>query len=434
MGLFLSLFFSFSLQAKVLTLKDALLLAEKQNAEVRTESFKAAIAATDADLIRGEIGPKINALAGVGPINSKRGNIFGYTDENSWGPQWVASIEAKIPLVVWGRSDNLQQAVQLNTEISQQDHIKKQQEIRFKVKEAYWGWQYALSLKDFVSTTQSDLDEAIKILEKKNSKKEDLLRLEVFKYQVQEKLIQIQKSLRLAEMGVSFYTGEKPEADKKPLENEREWIEMDKRELKELEYYMERMQKHAPDLQKVARGIQAKNQLLLSEKKSQYPVLGALIKYDFAKTAQRDAQKNPYIFDRYNQSVLAAGVGLTWDIDFGVKKSKQDKLVLEMAELQSKEHFASEGLKVLVQKAYMEVLEAEGRAESLQKAYRAAKKWLTNMETSVGLGLTPPKEIIDAYTTRALVFKDYYEALYHYQLAWARLSEICGIEVDPLLQ
>ena len=163
-------------------------------------------------------------------------------------------------------------------------------------------------------------------------------------------------------------------------------------------------------------------------------MFGALVKYDYAQTNQRTVQNNPFIYDPYNHSSLAAGVGLTWDIDFGVGQSKRDKLVLEIAELKSKELYAKEGLKVLLNKSYIEVEDAQRRAETLKKAYKSAKKWLTNIETSVGLGLTPAKDIIDAYTTRALVFKDYYESLYQYQMAWAHLSEAIGQEVDPLLK
>jgi outer membrane protein TolC len=209
---------------------------------------------------------------------------------------------------------------------------------------------------------------------------------------------------------------------------------MDARELKSANYYFDLMNQSSPDLIKVDLGIQAKSDVLISEKKSARPVFGALLKYDYAQTNQRTAQNNPFIYDPYNHSSLAAGVGLTWDIDFGVGQSKQDKLVLEIAELKSKQLYAKEGLKVLLNKAYMEVGEAQERAETLKKAYKSAKKWLTNIETSVGLGLTPAKDIIDAYTTRALVFKDYYESLYRYQMSWARLSEATGQEVDPLLQ
>lgn len=421
--------------AKVITLKEAISLALKNNLEIKTESYKAPIAATDLTLIRGELFPKINATAGVGPINGKKGNYAGYQDTNTWGAEWIASIEAKIPLYVWGRGDDLKHAAQLNTEINQLDVTKKQNEIVYKLKEAYFGWQYALSLLDFVTETQKDLDQAITALEeKKNSKKEDILKLEVFKYQVQEKKIEIEKTVKLARMGVNFYIGQNLKADQTvDIQNEREWIEIDQRDLREFNYYLDQMKTFYPDIQKVGKGIIAKTDLLTSEKKSERPSFGALLKYDYAKTNQRTAQKNPFLYDAYNHSDVAFGVGLTWDIDFGVKQSKIDKLVLEIAELKSKEIYANEGLKVLLNKSYMEVQEAQERAETLKKAYKSAKKWLTNIGASVSLGLTPAKDIVDAYTTRALVYKDYYESLYRYHMAWASLSSATGTEVDPLL-
>ena len=422
-------------EKKVVSLKDAIELAKKNNLEIKAETYKAPIAETDLTLIRGEFFPKINATAGIGPINGKTGNVLGYQDTNSWGTEWIASIEAKIPLFVWGRSDNLKRAVELNTEINRLDVTNKENKIIYKLKEAYYGWQYALSLLDFVSETQKDLDQAIKALEeKKGSKKEDILRLEVFKYQVQEKKIEIEKSVKLAQMGVGYYIGFNLKADlSSSIQNEREWIEVDTRELKDFDYYLNQMNAHFPDIIKVGKGIEAKNELLSSEKKSQLPAFGALVKYDYAYTDQRTQQNNPFAYDPYNKSDVAVGVGLTWDIDFGVKQSKIDKLHLEIAELKSKEALAYEGLKVLLNKSYMEVKEAELRAETLKKAYKSAKRWLTNIGTSVSLGLTPAKDIVDAYTTRALVFKDYYESLYHYHMAWASMSRSAGVEVDPLL-
>ena len=193
--------------AKVVTLKDAIQLAIKNNLEIKTEGFKSAIAATDLKLIEGELSPKINATAGLGPINGKFGNYATYKDNSTWGAEWIASVQAKIPLYAWGRDEDLKKAAQLNTEINQLDVTKKQNEIILKLKEAYFGWQYALSLQDFVTDTAKDLEQAAKAIEEKKGKREDILRLEVFKYQVQEKLIEIKKSVRLAQMGVAFYIG-----------------------------------------------------------------------------------------------------------------------------------------------------------------------------------------------------------------------------------
>lgn len=412
---------------KPVSLKEAINLTLKNNLEIKTETFKKNIALTDLDLIKGETSTKISLLAGVGPIKGKKGNYLGYTDTNKWGPEWITSIDAKIPLYLWGREENLKKAATLNGKINELDVTKKQLEVIYKLKEAYYGQQYALSLYDFVKETEKDLTSAMKALQEKNAKKEDALKIEVFLHIVEEKRIEIEKSIKLAALGLKFYTGENN------IANERTWIELDERELKELSYYKDLLQKNYPDLQKVKMGIEAKSNLLENEKKSYYPVIAALLKYDLAYTNQRTKQHNPFIYDQYNHSDVGAGIGFTWDFDFGVKKSKNDKLVLEIAELQSKEHFAKEGLSTLVEKSYMEVEATKKRAEALEKAYKTSKKWMSNIGTSIGLGLAPAKDIIDAYTTRAAVYKDYYEAIYNHQLAWAALSQAVGVEVDPLL-
>jgi outer membrane protein TolC len=420
--------FSFSQEnANGISIKEAINQTLKNNLEIKAEEYKKQIALTDLDLIKGETSTKINLTAGVGPINEKKGNYLSYTDEKNWGAEWITGIEMKIPLYIWGREKNLKKAVTINGEINQLDVLKKQNEVIYKLKEAYYGEQYAMSLLEFVSETEKDLNDAVAAIEEKKGKKEDLLKLEVFKYQVQEKKIEIEKSIKLARMGLKFYTGNEN------FVNSRNWIEFEERELKDVLVYRDTLLKNYPDLQKINMGLEAKNNLLESEKKSAYPAFGALVKYDYAHTDMRTAQKNPFIVDNYNHNDVAVGVGLTWDIDFGVKKSKQDKIVFEIAELNSKNHFAKAGLEALLNKAYFEVEATEKKAKTLQKAYKSSKKWLSNIETSVGLGLTPAKDIIDAYTTRALVYKDYYEAIYNNHLAWANLSMQIGTEVDPLL-
>jgi outer membrane protein TolC len=424
------IFFSFACfadESKTISIKEAINLALANNLEIKTEEYKKNIALTDLDLIKGETSTKINTTLGVGPINGKKGNYLGYSNENTWGAEWIASIEAKIPLYLWGREDNLKTAASLNGDINQLDVTKKQNEIIFKVKEAYYGLQYALSLLDFVKETENDLADAIKIIEEKKGKKEDLLRLEVFRYQVEEKRIEVEKSVRIATMGLGFYIG------LKEYKIEREWIEFEERELKSLDSYNDLLLNNYPDLKKVSKGIVAKTNLLENEKKSNLPTFGAILKYDYAQTNQRTAQNNPFIVDPYNHSDVAVGVGLTWDLDFGVKKSKADKLNFEIMELKSKEHFAKSGLSTLLTKAYYELEANEKKSRALAKAYKSSKKWLSNIQTSVGLGLSPAKDIIDAYTTRALVYKDYYESIYNHHLAWGHLSEAVGIEVDPLL-
>ena len=423
-----------SLQANVITLKEAISLVKTNNLEVKLENFKAMAAATDLTLIKGELAPQISILTGVGPVNGIKGNYTGYETQNTWGTEWVFSLESKIPIYAWGRQKDLTNAVNLNVEINNLDVVKKQNELIFKLKEAYYGWQYALSLLDFITDTEKDLTNAIKALEGKNAKKEDIFRLEVFKYQIAEKKIAVEKNIRLAMMGVNYYISNEINFDPKSArENERLWIELDPRELKEFDYYVSLMNQGYPDLLKVSKGIEAKNYLYNNEWKSRLPVFGGLLKYDHAATDQRTKQGNPFIYDPNNHNTFEVGVGFSWDIDFGIRESRQDRLKVEIAELKSKEHFAKNGLVVLLNKAYMDVDEAEKRAQALQKAYKSAKKWLTNIETQVSLGLTPAKDIIDAYTTRALVYKDYYESIYNYQMSWAKLSESTGSEVDPIL-
>ena len=143
-------------------------------------------------------------------------------------------------------------------------------------------------------------------------------------------------------------------------------------------------------------------------------------------------QESSFSYDPYNQQFLSAGVGLTLDIDWGVSKSKIKSLKSEITQLRFKKSFAKRGISLKVIKALEDLKTSIEKIKYQKKAKKYAKKWLSRVIMGISIGLLDSKKISDVYSARAMTFKNYLEAVYENNMAWANLTKLIGKEIDPI--
>lgn len=433
--LFLSLFFlvpDASATAIKLSLQEAISHALSQNAELAAERTTVAQASADRDRVAGEFGPHIEALAGVGPNYAATGDVlYGSTNHSKWGRTFLGNISVTQPLYSFGRRASYERAAEAGTKVKESGVRLKEDEVRFQVKEAYYGYLAAKSLIDFIHDARADLDRAIKDRTKLNKK--EGYRLDLFLAQVDAKEAELKKAVLLAEEALQLRIGAAANETFLPRE---EWIDTNERELKSLDSYLELARKQRGEFMQLRQGISAKHELATAEHKALFPVFAFLTKYEFADTNVRTKQISPFAYDPYNHDSLEVGVGLKWDLQWGLPQAKAAKLNAEAEELEAKSIFADRGILTEVKRAYWELEEANARLTAATTANRTTKKWLSSelMVQGSGLGNGKTDDLTAAYGARGEAVKSYYEAIYEQQLAWARLSKAAGIELDPLLR
>ena len=168
---------NFSLQAKTYSLKD-LIHTVDQHPEVLIDQLEIDKAETYFNKIDGETGPKANFMLGVGPNKSATGYAQSFHESSTIDTYTLlGKIDFKWPLYMFNRSQDLKKAAQLNKEIKIIDHQKKKAELILKLKEYYFGAQYAFSLNDFADSTIKDLDDAIGSIKTNDTTKESLEQL-----------------------------------------------------------------------------------------------------------------------------------------------------------------------------------------------------------------------------------------------------------------
>lgn len=419
------------LHAKSYELKELIELA-KVHPEVQIEQFEVQKAHTLFDRIDGETRPKLSILSGLGPNKSSQGNAITSTESDRIDTvTYLAQIDLKIPLFAFNRQADLQKAADGNMKVKELDVKKKQLLIIKKMKEYYYGFQYAASLNDFAGSTLKDLDGVLHDLQESKNKKnssEDLTKLTLFRSLAQVKKYEIEKGMAQGILGLKFIT---QEAGPKI---EQDWIEFNQRTLPSLETLLGELGNSNIDLQRAHLGVDAKNAYLSSEKKSQLPVFGIFSSFDFRHTAKSTQQASKFAYDPYNRSDLSVGIGLIWDIDFGVKSSNVSAARIDLESIKVQQAFAVKNLPIQIEKIYLDLKEAELKALELEKSYKSSKKLLNNIASGVAMGITPAKDIIESYTLKASIYQQFVESVYNYEMRLAELSYEMGVELDPALK
>jgi outer membrane protein TolC len=413
-------------------LRDALRRASTQNAELKSQRLQIDQAEADVGRANGEFGLHLEGLLGIGPITKAEGNAtFVKEDRDTWGRTLFGKISAVQPLYSWGRKSDYETAANAGVRVKEAESDIKEAQVRYDVKEAYYGYQMANSLRDFIAGGKQELEKA---LEKRRARKKDAAkddyRLDIFLHEVEGREAEVAKYFELAKEGFALRIGA-PRGTVLPKD---EWLLPEARERKSAEYYVDFARGHRPEFRELADGILAKNSLARAEKKALIPIFGLMASYEAAETNVRTPQPGVFSYDPYNHKTTSAGVGFKWDFQWELQNSKAAKYRAEAEELELKETYARQGIETEVRKAYLELVEAETRLKAATEAYKTGKKWLTGEAIGFASGLSGAQGLVEAYGARAETAKAYFEAVYRHDMAWASLSKVVGAEMDPDLQ
>ncbi len=421
---------------KKISLKQALELLDRHNIELSHSRLDINYSETIGKKIAAQYAPKLNVLLGVGPINKAYGDALQSSDADivnfkSWGVLAMATVQAYVPLYTWGQKGNYLKAAALGKKVKEKDLVIKKNSLRYKLKEIYYGNLLAANILDFIDGIEEDMDTALKELKKKKKNRDSLYQLKIFKYQLLATKHEVQSKYDLSQKALAYYIGEEGSSLVKPQE---EWLEFNKKKLKPFKYYKELFLDKRPELVQLKAGIAAKSLLAKATNKKRYPMLGLLGKYDFSYTSARQKQESVFAYDPYNKNSMVVGLGLTWDLDWGVASVETQQYNIERMQLEVKQRQANIGLLLELEKAWEEVKVGAKIVKNSSKSRRYAKKWLNRIIMKSGIGGEfDMEQFAKAYQSRAMTFQSYLESLYAYYLAWAKLSETVGVEVDPSL-
>ncbi|MFH1562659.1 MAG: TolC family protein [Nitrospirota bacterium] len=173
-----------------------------------------------------------------------------------------------------------------------------------------------------------------------------------------------------------------------------------------------------PELKAMKANIEMLRQSVTITKGDNYPAVALIGNYDYQKG------KTPEI--EWDGSWMAGiMVNLTlWDWD--ARKSRINQAVSELEAVYAQEMLLKDGIMLEVRQAYLSLNEAEKNIEVAQGAIGQAEENLRISEEMYKEGVSTTTDVLDAQTLLTQSKTNYYQALYDYNLARARLQKAMG--------
>ncbi|MBF0552078.1 MAG: TolC family protein [Deltaproteobacteria bacterium] len=190
--------------------------------------------------------------------------------------------------------------------------------------------------------------------------------------------------------------------------------------------YLDDSKQQRPEYDQIKNGMIAKEALYEAEKADYYPTIFAAGMASYAGAPDRDAVRNPWIYDRFNHEEAGVALGMKWNFDFGITKAKVGQARAEYLKVTKKKEYADMGIPVQVEQAYYEIMEARRVIDSTSKGYKAARKWLVGSVANYDMGVGEMKDAADSIVVYAQLKQEYLKAILNYNMGVANLDHACG--------
>ena len=376
--------------------------------------------------------PRFSLLTYAAPVYKVTGNAREYhNDYGVWGPYYHAKLEAQLPLYTWGKLDSYIGAAQGGARVAQGEAAQKRAEVLYDVKKFYNSLLLARRLKRTVEDAAKVLNEAIEKADKLYSegtgevKKSDLEMLKVYLAEAEKNQHLADKSITMARLALMQKMGmeETPDFDIADAQ-----LRKEEGELAPVETYVAKAFGSRPEWDMLQNGIKARKLLVQAEKADQYPVIFLAGEAAYDNAAVRKDQKNPWLYDPYNGLTGGVAVGAKFDFTPAAWKARIGSKQADVDKLREKEKFARKGIALQVRSAWENVKEAEANIDSAKKGLDAAQRWVMAAGLVYGIGTGEAKDALEGVAAKAKAEKDYYQAIFDYNMARADLAKSCGLD------
>ncbi|MCX5785315.1 MAG: TolC family protein [Elusimicrobia bacterium] len=418
--------------AQLYTLDQCADYAEANSHEVLETALGAAGYRANADEARAARNPKFSLLTYAAPAYKVTGNALTYdNDYGVWGPYYHAKLEVQMPLYTWGKIDSYIGAAEHGEKVAYSEAAQKRDEVLYEVKKYYNGLLLARRLKRTVEDAMKTLNEAIEKADKLYQegtgevKKSDLENLKVYLAEAEKNQHLADKSETMARLALMQKMGmaESPDFDIADTQ-----LKPDPGELAPAETYVQKAFANRPEWRMVHDGIQARQLLVDAERADRYPMIFLAGEAVYDNSPVRRDQKNPWLYDPYNGFTGGVAVGAKFDFAPRTLSAKTIALRAEVDKLKEKEKFAREGIELQVKNAWQNAKEAKDNIDSAKRGLDAAQRWVMAAGLVYVIGTGEAKDALEALAAKAKSEKDYYQAIYDYNMARADLAKSCGVK------
>jgi outer membrane protein TolC len=343
---------------------------------------------------------------------------------SSLGLAWRAGIDGVLPLWTFGKIDNLWDAAEANVAVNEADLERQRDEIRFAVRQAYFGLQLARDSQILLADARRQIDKAVEKLQKEVDDEEgdpiDLLKLQTFAAELEVHEAEAERFADVALSGLRFFAG------RKDLDIPDAPIAQPDHRLGHVTRYLSAARLYRPELDQATAGLVAREAQLRLQRSNLFPDLGLGLSMGLSAAPEVADQLNPFVSDRGNYFHYGVAIVFQWKLDFLPQAARIRQAEAELEQMRATQRYALGGVATEVENAYAEVIDWQKRLVAYSKAAKYAKQWLVRVQQGIDIGTLESDELLDPAKAYALQRYNVLKATMELDVAMSKLAKVTG--------
>jgi len=379
---------------------------------------------------------ELSMLTGVVPGLRKETDYYGQEvkawDFTKMGPYFGMNIQAAQPLN-FGQLQLGLRAARADLQQKKMEIEGKEQFLKVHLLSYYYGYLLAKEMNKLAQDGHKQMRKAADNLEEalddgdEDASQMDLLELKAGFFEIDKAVLEAKSGLKKAQLAAKFALSLPDEVSFQPADSVLAAVADFVPDLDSLKNwaYM-----HHPDIRRLTAGLEATSMQMELASARMAPEFFIMGEFEYAKSWAGDRtslSKNAFAQDPVNKLSGAFGVGIKYRLNFWNQWENYKLARIEHRILRQTESYANRGIELQIEEKYEDFLVAKSKLESARNALRATEGMLKG--AAMQYDLNPSKTsglLASAYKKNLLMKKDYYFAVYEYNMAVARLFAQAG--------
>jgi len=318
---------------------------------------------------------------------------------------------------------------------SRENEIKEREATTFVIKQIYNGILLAGELDKLLTDAIKKIDNKLKDEEASEVPTHspfDLLKLKVFKVDMEKRLAETKQNREVAYEGLRIQMGLDPEIKFRIADD---LLKPVTAELSSLEKYVEASLEHRPDAHLLEIGVDTKKKQYTLEKQKLGPKAGMAFFVEIGRTTSpiRNLAFQDDFNDPFDYSRAGFGLQLSGTLDIHGSMGRIKKAKAEYFKAVYEKLIAGKGLKLEAEKTYLTAVRKRDDVKRAKKAESMARQMMFLSKTNYEIGIGDEKDYTDALQLVLLTRGQYFQAVFDYNVALADLEQKVGqIAYDQL--
>lgn len=379
---------------------------------------------------------ELSMLSGAVPGLRKRIDSDGETvkiwDFTQMGPFYGMNIQAAQPLNYGQLQLGLKAAradlQQKKMELEGKEHFKKTEFLSY-----YYGYLLAIEMDKLAQDGYNQMRKAADKMEDaldegdESVSQMDLLELKAGFFEIDKAVLDAKSGLKKARLATKFALGLPDSSSFEPADSA---LAAANDFVPSLDSLKKWANVYHPDIRRLTAGLEAMSMQMELAAAKFAPEFFIIGEFEYAKSWSGDRtslSKNTFAPDPVNNISGTFGIGLRYRLNFWSHWEQYKSVRTDYRILRQTESYASKGIELQIEEKYEDFIVAKSKLESARNALRATEGMLKG--AALQYDINPGKTsglLASAYRRNLLMKKDYYFAVYEYNMAVARLFAQAG--------